>query len=91
MGVESEGKHVIYTPERIVPDLRTPAVVVNETCAGKSRFLGSGLRWVAVEVITGRLTTFFFVPAPAARKGEDGSRLSRHSSGGFEFLAFTLR
>ena len=38
---------------------RTLAVVVNESCAGKSRFLGSGFRWVAIEVSTLRLTAFF--------------------------------
>ena len=67
-GIQSDSKHVIYTPERTVTGLRTPAIVVNETCPGKSRLLCTGIRWVAVELNMHHLTTVFVsVHLPHAR------------------------
>ena len=57
--IQSDSKHVIYTPEQTVTGLRTPAIVVNEKCHGKSRLLSSGIRWVAVELSMQCLTTVF--------------------------------
>ena len=50
-GIESDSKHVIYTSERVGLGLRTPAIVVNEPRSRKSRVPGSGIRWVAVELM----------------------------------------
>ena len=67
-GIQSDCKHVIYTPEQIVTGLRTPAIVVNEKCHGKSRLLSCGIRWVAVELRMHHTTTIFVsVHLPHAR------------------------
>ena len=67
-GIPSDSKHVIYSPERTVTGLRTPAIVVNEKCHGKSRLLNSGIRWVAVELNVQHITTIFVsVHLPHAR------------------------
>ena len=39
--------------------LRTPAIVMNEKCLGKSRLLSCGIRWVAVELRMHHITTIF--------------------------------
>ena len=44
-GIQSDCKHVIYTPEQIVTGLRTPATVVNEKCHGKSLFFQTVSSW----------------------------------------------
>ena len=67
-GIQSDCKHVIYTPEQIVTGLRTPAIVVNEKCHGKSRLLSCGIRLVAVELRMHHITTIFVsVHLPHAR------------------------
>ena len=67
-GIQSDCKHVIYTPEQNVTGLRTPAIVVNEKCHGKSRLLSCGIRWVAVESNMHHFTTIFVsVHLPHAR------------------------
>ena len=67
-GIQSDCKHVIYTPEQIVTGLRTPAIVVNEKCHGKSRLLSCGIRCVAVELRMHHITTIFVsVHLPHAR------------------------
>ena len=67
-GIQSDCKHVIYTHEQIETGLRTPAIVVNEKCHGKSRLLSCGIRWVAVELRMHHIITIFVsVHLPHAR------------------------
>ena len=67
-GIESDSKDIIYTSEQTVLGLRTPAIVVNGACPGKSRVLSSGIRWVAVELSLNRLTAVFVsIHLPHAR------------------------
>jgi len=36
-GIESNSKHVVYTPKYIIPGLRVPAIIVHEKHGGMSQ------------------------------------------------------
>ena len=50
-GIECKAGHVIYTPMESVQGLRVPAIIVNAKHAVNARYLASGIRWVAAEIL----------------------------------------
>ena len=49
-GFEFDGRHVMFTPDKTSGNLRCPAILVNQDLAHSARFLGSDVRWIAVEL-----------------------------------------
>ena len=48
-GIEFDGRHVLFTPDKVIGNLRCPAALVNQKWSQFARYVGSDVRWVAVE------------------------------------------
>ena len=53
VGPRVRSEHLLLTAPRLEGNLRCPSIIVRSELAGKVKYVGGGIRWLAAELATG--------------------------------------